>query len=122
MQYFKMNITMQLLTSFPISPHICMTGGKFMSLFMQKCSEIWMVMLDRLSTKGYHYYENPPKKSWILSRYFLITFSSFFITLLKELPFIFGGFGMLLISSAVQVVGPLFFGKVVDAALDSMCK
>jgi len=37
-----------------------------------------------------------------------------------ELPFIFGGFGMLLISSAVQVVGPLFFGKVVDAALDSM--
>merc|ERR1719483_793480 len=39
-----------------------------------------------------------------------------------ELPFLLWGIVMLLISSAVGAVGPLFFGKVVDAALESMDK
>ncbi|XP_035829335.1 ABC transporter B family member 25 [Aplysia californica] len=37
-----------------------------------------------------------------------------------EAPLIIGGTVMLLFSSGVQTVGPLFFGKVVDAALKSM--
>ena len=38
----------------------------------------------------------------------------------QEASFIIGGGVMLLFSSAVNAIGPLFFGKVVDAALKSM--
>ncbi|KAL8604642.1 hypothetical protein ACOMHN_013422 [Nucella lapillus] len=37
-----------------------------------------------------------------------------------EVPLLLGGMGAMLISSGSQIVAPLFFGKVVDAALKSM--